>query len=151
MSNKIKEYLINESIFFTQVKRTPRLIFFKGYRSVTSGKEKEVDVKLTADLVSMTLLGECESVYLFTGDADFLQALMTVKPRIGSDNICVVSLENRFLFRASFFFNTYNLVFSKNPPIIIKKRFQRITNLKMDEVSLTNKIKSPRVQAPEAS
>ena len=37
------------------------------------------DVKLTADLVSFAFLDKYDTVYLLTGDADFLQALFSIK------------------------------------------------------------------------
>lgn len=49
---KEKKYVVSEFTFYKGVKRLKKVIFFKGYRSKKSGKEKEVDVKLTADIVS---------------------------------------------------------------------------------------------------
>ena len=61
------------------VRETENVFFFKGYRSKTSGKEKEVDVKLAVDIVDFAHRNKYQSVYLFSGDADFLQALFAVK------------------------------------------------------------------------
>ena len=40
LSKKQKLYLKNEGLFYKSVKETKNLFFFKGYRSKTSGKEK---------------------------------------------------------------------------------------------------------------
>jgi uncharacterized LabA/DUF88 family protein len=55
-SQKERLYLKNEALFYRNVKQTKNAVFFTGYRSKTSGKEKEVDVKLTADLVTFAFL-----------------------------------------------------------------------------------------------
>ena len=57
-TKKEKLYIVNEFQFYKSVKNSKRVKFFKGYRSKTSGKEKEVDVipehpmKRTADFVT---------------------------------------------------------------------------------------------------
>ena len=50
-TQKEKLYLKNEALFYRSVKQTKNTVFFTGYRSKTSGKEKEVDVKLAVDIV----------------------------------------------------------------------------------------------------
>ena len=47
---KIKRQIKEELVFFNDVLKTPNLVFYKGYRSPTSGKEKGVDVHLAVDL-----------------------------------------------------------------------------------------------------
>jgi uncharacterized LabA/DUF88 family protein len=78
-TKKQQAYLKNESLFYKNVRKTDRVVFFKGYRSQTSGKEKEVDVKLAADMVHLAHLDEFDDMYLMTGDADFLQALFLIR------------------------------------------------------------------------
>ncbi len=75
INNKIKKYLINEYNFYKRVKSIKNLIFFKGYRSPTSGKEKEVDVKIAVDIVNMAHLNKYTNLYLMLGDADFFTRL----------------------------------------------------------------------------
>jgi len=71
--NKEKRlYLKNEGLFYKSVRETENVYFFKGYRSKTSGKEKEVDVKLAVDIVDFAHRNKYQSIYLFSGDADFL-------------------------------------------------------------------------------
>jgi hypothetical protein len=64
ITKKQKRYIINEFKFYQSVKKTPKLKFFKGYRSKTSGKEKEVDVKLATDIVGYGLLNQYDTAYL---------------------------------------------------------------------------------------
>ncbi|EKE14570.1 MAG: hypothetical protein ACD_12C00417G0001, partial [uncultured bacterium] len=102
-------FLKNEALFYKNVKQTKNAIFFTGYRSKTSGKEKEVDVKLATDLVAFSFLKKYDQVYLMTGDADFLQALFTINqyhPKIIINLIC---LENKIMYRGMFRFQTYIL------------------------------------------
>jgi len=115
-TKKEKEYLKNEALFYRSVRKTPRVIFFKGYRSKTSGKEKEVDVKLAVDIVHFAHRNKFSSMFLFSGDADFLQALFAIKS-LGK-KIFVISLQNKLLYRAAFYFLTYIVVFRK--PLVIR-------------------------------
>ena len=110
MSKKISLSLKNESLFYKNVKQTKNLVFFTGYRSKTSGKEKEVDVKLTADLVYESLTNKDIDVYLFSGDADFLQALIKVKSV--NKNPIVISLQNRIMYKAVYFFKLIIISFA---------------------------------------
>ena len=111
LNKKQALYLKNEGLFYKSVRETENVSFFKGYRSKTSGKEKEVDVKLAVDIVDFAHKNKYQSVYLFSGDADFLQALFVV--RYLKKKIFVISLQNKILFRASFFFKTYVIVFKE--------------------------------------
>lgn len=69
---KFRELIAAEALFYREVKRQKNLIFFKGYRSPTSGKEKGVDVHLAADIVKDALLGNCREIVILTGDADLV-------------------------------------------------------------------------------
>ena len=104
-SQKQKNYLKNEALFYRSVKEAKRVEFFKGYRSPTSGKEKEVDVKLTADLVHMAHTGDYDEVFLMTGDADFLQALLIIHSITKKVNI--LCLENTIMYKGIYRFPTY--------------------------------------------
>ena len=54
-----KDFIINEGLFYKNVRSCPQLQFIKGYRSPTSGKEKEVDVSLAVDVVDQVMLILC--------------------------------------------------------------------------------------------
>lgn len=108
-----KEYLKNEAFFYKSVKETRNVEFFKGYRSPTSGKEKEVDVKLTADLISYTFLDRFNVAYLLTGDADFLQALFSIKRYQGKKDIHLLCLENKIMYKGAHYYPTHILQFNK--------------------------------------
>lgn len=102
-----KQYLKNEAFFYRGVKQAENVIFFTGYRSKTSGKEKEVDVKLTADIISLAFLNRFNTCYLLTGDADFLQALFTIHTYCNDKKIFLLCLENKIMHKGSFYFKTY--------------------------------------------
>ena len=120
-------YLKNEALFYKNVKRTKNVIFFTGYRSKTSGKEKEVDVKLATDLVAYAFLKKYDEVFLMTGDADFLQALLTVKSYHLKIIINLICLENKIMFQGLFRFKTYFVILNKKP--ILKRQFNTLTEL----------------------
>jgi len=138
LSKKQNLYLKNEGLFYKSVKEVKNVFFFKGYRSKTSGKEKEVDVKLAVDIVDFAHRDRYQSVYLFSGDADFLQALFAVKPL--KKKIFVISLQNKILFRASFFFKTYVVVF-REPVRMNFLNFQKKEFIKIKEKKILGSIK----------
>lgn len=89
-----KELFVAEALFYREVKNTPNVIFYKGHRSVASGKEKGVDVHLAADILKDVFLGNCEKVVIMTGDADLIYPVEIVNTlRIPS---CAIFLPNRF-------------------------------------------------------
>jgi len=102
---KEKHYLKNEALFYRSVKQTANLFFFTGYRSKTSGKEKEVDVKLAVDIVDLAHQNIYDEVFLMSGDADFMEALK-VSQRIGKYT-SVICIENKIMFKSLLFFKTY--------------------------------------------
>lgn len=130
-NKKQKFYLKNEALFYKGVRNTKNLVFFKGYRSETSGKEKGVDVKLAADLVAFAFLNRYDSVYLFSGDADFLQALFNIR-RYCSKKISILCLNNKIMFKGAFHFKTYIIPFGK--PKIRVHTSQKIEFLNIKEV-----------------
>lgn len=115
-----KEYLKNEGLFYQSVRKTPNCTFFKGYRSPTSGKEKEVDVKLTADLVHQAHLNRDLTVFLFTGDADFLQALFLITPLCRKINL--LCFQNKIMFKGVFYFQTILVRFNRQKINLNSKR-----------------------------
>ena len=127
IAKKHQKYIINEFQFYKKVKQLSKVTFFKGYRSKTSGKEKEVDVKLTADIVSLGFLNKYKIVYLLTGDADFLQALFTIKPL--KKKVCLICLQNKLMYKGAFHFKTYAIVFDK-----IKLKFHPKQKLEVLEI-----------------
>lgn len=78
--DKGRQNLISaEALFYREVRNTKGLIFYKGHRSPTSGKEKGVDVHLSVDIVNDVFLGRCNKVVILTGDADLIYPLEIVK------------------------------------------------------------------------
>jgi len=111
MTWTVKQYLKNEAFFYKNVKQVKNLFFFTGYRSKTSGKEKEVDVKLAVDITDKAHSGEFSGIYLISGDADFMHALLVAK-RL-KKTISIISVENRIPFRFSYLLPTYVFQFIK--------------------------------------
>lgn len=107
-SEKQKRYLTNEALFYKSVRETKNVIFFRGYRSKTSGKEKEVDVKLAVDMVDFAHRRIYDQVFLISGDADFMEALFIVR-RLNK-KIGVICLENKIIFKSLAFFDTHIIV-----------------------------------------
>ena len=137
-NKKSKLYLKNEANFYKNVKNIKNLVFFKGYRSKTSGKEKEVDVKLSVDIVKYAYERKYQKIYLLSGDADFLQALIAIQHLPISINI--ICVENTVLFKGSFQFKTNVIDFIPDKLKIKIDKRQKITILKIDKKLVTKKI-----------
>lgn len=103
-TKKQKLQIKNEGLFYKTIRKIPNVIFFKGYRSPSSGKEKEVDVKLAVDIVNMTHENKFDEMYLFSGDADFMHALHIVKSK--NKQITILAMPNRIPFRFIHHFKT---------------------------------------------
>lgn len=74
-----KQLVAAEALFYREVKKTSNVTFYKGHRSVTSGKEKGVDVHLAVDIVKDVFFGNCDNMLIMTGDADLIYPLEIVK------------------------------------------------------------------------
>lgn len=107
-----KQLIASEALFYREVKKTPNVLFYKGHRSVTSGKEKGVDVHLAVDIVKDVFLGNCENVMIMTGDADLIYPVEIVKTfKISSSAIFLpnrFSLEMAYKVEKAFVFNFLN-------------------------------------------
>jgi uncharacterized LabA/DUF88 family protein len=134
-TKKQKQYLKNEALFYKNVKRTKNVIFFKGYRSKTSGKEKEVDVKLAVDIVDFAHKNRYKALYLLSGDADFMHALKIAQKL--SKKITILSLENRIPYRFSYIYQTYVFLFFK-----LKQKISPKQKIKIIKLSPNNLIMS---------
>jgi len=146
-TKRIKEYLKNEANFYKNVKQTPKLIFFKGYRSKTSGKEKEVDVKISVDIVKFAYEKKYKYIYLLSGDADFLQALIAIQHLPISINL--ICVEDKILFKGSFKFNTKIIDFVPD-----KLSFKLDKRQKIEIINIPKKLvekKSPEMHASRVS
>ena len=150
-SQKYQQYLKNESFFYKSVKNEKRIVFFKGYRSPTSGKEKEVDVKLTADLVHLAHTNYYKNVFLLSGDADFLQALHLINEL--DKNINIISLSNKIMHRAAYYYTTFIVSFKDTLKSIRKNRHkkQKIHIIMVSNGCIVNvDKKNPDMQACQA-
>lgn len=136
-TKKQKLYLKNEALFYKSVKETKNVSFFTGYRSKTSGKEKEVDVKLTADIITFTFLNKYENLYLLTGDADFLQALFNIT-KYTNKKIFLICLQNKIMHKGAFYYLTN--IFSFNDLKLKFHRRQKIRIIKLQKEKVIKKI-----------
>jgi len=147
-TTKEKNYLKNEAFFYKKVKETNNLVFFKGYRSPSSKKEKEVDVKLAVDIVHFAHLGKYDSMYLLTGDADFMHALWTVQTVKKKANI--LCLENKIMYKAVYFFPTTIICFN-NPDNCLPRKLHGYKVMDMSrEKLLRNTNKKPGIHVYRA-
>lgn len=133
-TQKEKLFLKNEAFFYRNVKQTKNVIFFTGYRSKTSGKEKEVDVKLTADLITFAFLKKYSNVFLLTGDADFLQALLSIKKYHQNIKINLLCIENKIMYQGLFYFRTFILILRNKP--FIKRKFNTLSIINLNNKDL---------------
>lgn len=138
-TQKERLFLKNEALFYRNVKQTKNVIFFTGYRSKTSGKEKEVDVKLTADIITFAFLNQFNRAFIFTGDADFLQALFNIKQFCKRKIfLSIICMENKIMHKGAFYFNTNIIGFNKSMMQFHPK--QKIKIDYFDKNKMTNKI-----------
>ena len=136
ITKNVQLFLKNEAFFYKSVKKTPNIIFFRGYRSPTSGKEKEVDVKLAVDIVDFSHRNKFDKLYLLSGDADFHHALFVAKSL--NKHVELLCLQNKVMHRASYHFRANILVFSSH-----NNRFtsqQKIVIVKLNANQLTQKV-----------
>lgn len=139
LTKKDKLYLKNEALFYKSAKQLPQLSFFTGYRSKTSGKEKEVDVKLAVDIVDYCYQNKFDNLYFCSGDADFNHALQIVR-RFGK-SIHLIGLETRIPMRLSNYYPTSIFTFDTHRD----KRYslssqQKITFIPLKEREVVRKL-----------
>lgn len=106
-TKKQLKYLTNEGLFYKYVKSEENTTFFKGYRSKTSGKEKEVDVKLAVDIVDFAHRNKYKRAYLLSGDADFLHALFAAQKL--KKEIRLICVSPNIMYKAMHYFPTYTI------------------------------------------
>ncbi len=131
-TKKQKLYLRNEALFYRSVKKTKKVVFFKGYRSKTSGKEKEVDVKLAVDIVDFAHRNKYDQLFLFSGDADFMHAVVCAR-RLNK-KIAILALENRIPNRFAYTYKTFVFVISNKKLKIHSK--QKIKTIGIDDKNI---------------
>jgi uncharacterized LabA/DUF88 family protein len=133
LTKKEKEYLTNEYFFYKSVKKTQKVVFFQGYRSKASGKEKVVDVKLASDLVSFSIVKKYQDGYLLTGDADFLEALFSSEKFSKGVRNNIICLENKIMYRGSYYFPT-TIIRLTGRKLGVKEKYYKIVNLDVNRL-----------------
>lgn len=123
-----------EALFYQEVRQFPKLNFYKGHRSPTSGKEKGVDTHLAVDMVKDGFLGLYDEAIIMTGDADLIYPVEIVRSSLKRP-VHAVFLPNRFSLELAFKVNTA-LVFDFN------QKFKSFTRRLPDNLSVIT-IKSP--------
>ena len=135
-TKKQKLYLKNEAFFYRGVKKTKRVTFFKGYRSKTSGKEKEVDVKLAVDIVDFAHLNKYQSLFLLSGDADFMHVLEI--PKKLKKQIIILALQNRIPQRFTYTYKTLVFLIDRRMTVRVMPK-QKIKRFYLDRRGLVRK------------
>lgn len=133
LTKNIKQYLKNEGLFYRSVRNTPKVNFFRGYRSPTSGKEKEVDVKLAVEIVHFAHLNQFNNLYLLSGDADFMHALKIAESL--KKQIEIIALENRIPNRFSYIYRTNVLTFSRHTLKTLPSQKIKIISVRSEELT----------------
>jgi len=136
-TKKEKLYLKNEALFYRSVKSTKNLVFFTGYRSKTSSKEKEVDVKLAVDIVEKAARNQYQNLFIISGDADFMEALFSAKRF--NKKCTVICMENKIMYKAIIFFETIILKIT-NKKLNFNKRFKEPTVISLNYKNLLKEV-----------
>lgn len=85
---------LSQRKFFDSAKKNPKVIFYQGHFSKTTGKEKGIDVHLGIDMAVGAATGSYEEAVIITGDADLLYAVETAQRF--QKSVHLVSLSSRF-------------------------------------------------------
>jgi uncharacterized LabA/DUF88 family protein len=124
LSKRQEKFLKNEGLFYQSARKVSNLKFFKGHRSLSSGKEKGVDVALASDLVRFACKKKFKDGYVITGDADFQHCLEIAVEE--NRKIKLIAVENRFPHRLSNVYKTYLFWFEKIPKIYNQSKVEVI-------------------------
>ena len=121
-----------ESLFYREVKSTLSVVFYKGHRSPTSGKEKGVDVHLALDMVKDAFLKRYDEAVIMTGDADLMYPVEIISGLKYS--VHAVFLPNRF---------SLELAYKTHSSIILNYQRRFRSNRKLPKQLRSVAIKSP--------
>jgi uncharacterized LabA/DUF88 family protein len=134
---EIKKQIGLEIEFYKEARETKNLLFYQGYRSPASKKEKGVDVHLAIDFVKDAFLKKYNNSIIFTGDADLIYAVQVTKT-LGFE-VSSVFVASRFS-RGIMFESQSSLIldFNSTFPII---KFKNLSN-KLKIVSIRMKSQS---------
>lgn len=88
-------FFASEQLFYHNVRKVKGVIFYKGDRSPTSGKEKGVDVHLALDMVKDAFLSRYDEAVIMSGDADLVYAVKIVR-ELFHKPVHSIFLPNRF-------------------------------------------------------
>lgn len=113
--SKLKPYIINELKFYKSTYGLKNATLIKGHRSLTSGKEKGVDVSLASDMVANAYENLFDEVHIITGDADFDHALQLVKKK--GKSVRVLCIHNRIAYPLAYHYPTSVLMLTTKTPI----------------------------------
>jgi len=137
LNHKEKQYLKNEALFYKSVKAYPKISFFTGYRSKSSGKEKEVDVKIAVDIVDFAHRKLMKQIVLLTGDADFMEALHVAKKQ--GIRVSVLCMENKIMYKALIFYSV-TIILLTSRKVLIHKIRRKPNIIKIDSTKILRKI-----------
>lgn len=126
-----RKLMASETLFYREVKEIPGLIFYRGHRSPTSGKEKGVDVHLAVDLIKDGLMGKFGKAVIMTGDADLIYPIEIVRS-LGI-SVHSVFISSRFSLEIAFKTDSATVLNYRNKFKPIHRRFPdrlKIVNIK---------------------
>ena len=151
LKRKPPSYILNERLFYRSAMKHPKVIFYRGHRSKTSGKEKGVDMHMGCDIVKDVLLNIVDRVILMTGDADFAYPVQITKDY--KKKYSLFTLSNRISFDMIYIVKDYFVLKLKNRfkfPKIPKKLISRLKVRDISEKIITKQVNSNQ-KTPYAS
>ena len=112
MDHKYKSLITQEAKFYREVKETKNIIFYKGHRSPTSGREKGVDVHLCADIFKDAIYKKYKQSLIMSGDADLSYPVELITEK--HIPVHAVFLSNRFSLSISIAATSTTILNCKN-------------------------------------
>jgi len=133
LKKKPPSYILNERLFYRSAMKHPKVIFYRGHRSKTSGKEKGVDMHMGCDIVKDVLSNVVDRVILMTGDADFAYPVQITKDY--KKKYSLFTLSNRISFDMMYIVKDY-FVLKLNKGFKLPKLSKKfISRLKVCDIS----------------
>lgn len=132
-----RKKLVNiEAKFYQEVKKSKNLVFYKGHRSPSSGKEKGVDVHLAVDLIKDAFLDNFDQAVIMTGDSDLIYPVEIVR-NLGFP-VHSVFLPNRF---------SLEIAYKTNSAIVLNilNKFKPVSRKLPGHLKIVNQTKAPYV------
>lgn len=125
---KVRKQIGLEIKYFKKVRNTKNLVFYQGYRSPTSKKEKGVDVHLAVDMVKNAFLKNCSRAIIFSGDADFEYSVEILREL--NIPVYAIFIPNRFSLAIAYKCMT-PIVLNYNNLFVSKRKINKLRIIKI--------------------